>query len=120
MTGTFAVVSRLDRWLRRTVLTARGIEVWSLRGKRIPWSQIASVVADGTRWNIRYITVRRSHGHAFVRLPAPLAPFGIGWGRVEAARALVEKTWRHHKGDASPAQVSGYSLRRLWSPPSTK
>jgi hypothetical protein len=77
------------------------------------------VVVDGTRWNIRYITVRRTHGHAFVRLPAPLAPFGIGSGRIETARALVEKMWVQHRDDALPAALSEYSPEELWSPPPT-
>ena len=59
-----AIGAVLFHLLYRTVVTARGVEVWWFRARLIPWSQITGVVVGGRRWNQRYITRAAATGPA--------------------------------------------------------
>jgi hypothetical protein len=115
--GPFILGLVLFHWLRRTVVTARGVEVWSFRGTLIPWSQVTGVVVGGRRWNQRYITLQRRPSKPWVRLPAPLAPWGIGSGQLHRARDLIEEMWVRHRNDPAPVDTSANSPQDLWAPP---
>jgi hypothetical protein len=108
------IAALLFRFLYRTVVTARGVEVWWFQAKLIPWSQITGVVVGGRRWYQRYITVQRPPGQPWVRLAAPRASWGIDSGHLDRARDLIEEMWVRHRNDPPPDTTAPPGL---WSPP---
>ena len=79
------------------LLTAHGVEVWTPRRQLIPWSQVTGVVVGGSRWNEGSISLRRPPDQPWVKLPAPVAFFGMGSGRLHRAGDLVEESWVRHR-----------------------
>ena len=111
-----AIGAVLFHLLYRTVVTARGVEVWWFRARLIPWSQITGVVVGGRRWNQRYITVQRPPDQPWVRLAAPRAPWGFDSGHMDRARDVIEEMWVRHRNDPPPETTAPPDL---WSPPPT-
>ena len=97
MVGTFAVVLLAGHLFRRTVLGPHGVEIWTFRRTLIPWSQVTGVVVGGSWWNERSITLRCPPDQPWVKLPAPVAFFGIGTGHLHRAGDLVEESWVRHR-----------------------
>jgi hypothetical protein len=97
MAGTFAVVLLFGHLFRRAVLGPHGVEIWTFRRTLIPWSQVTGVVVGGSWWNEGSITLRRPPDQPWVKLPAPVAVFGMGTGRLRRAGELVEESWIRHR-----------------------
>ena len=112
-----AIGTVLFHSLYRTVVTARGVEVWWFRARLIPWSQITGVIVDGRPWNQRVIRLQRPPDQPWVRLAAPTAPWGIGSGHLDRARDVIEKMWLRHRDDPAPAASPSNTAQDLWSPP---
>jgi hypothetical protein len=110
--------SLLGHFLRRVVLTSRGLEVWSFGCTFVAWSQISDVSVGGSWRTERYVAVLVMPYGAVKKLAAPRATLGIGDRDVEAARELVEKWWLRHRGDVvvptQPTPVPGHDP---WAPP---
>jgi hypothetical protein len=97
MVGTFAVVLLLGHLFRRTVLGPHGVEIRTFRRRLIPWSEVTGVVVVGSRWNEGSITLRRPPDQPWVKLPAPVALFGMGTGHLHRAGDTVEASWVRHR-----------------------
>ena len=93
MAGGVGVVigSLLGHFLRRVVLTRRGLEIWSFGCTVVPWSQISGVVVGGSRRTEWYVGVLVLPYGAVKKLSAPRATLAIGDRDVAVAREALSR-----------------------------